>query len=159
MGDIVYNKTRDQLYTIILSGGIDMNIKFIQALGLELETIQELIEPFEEIKPGEEVIGEISEELRRLYTYWRVTGKAAGAIENEISWGDANPETRARAYELNIKAQVLHAILWVAIQDEIGVWEDKQRLFLRKGFKIIKTPPKPPMFPMFNIFPGGPEDG
>jgi hypothetical protein len=131
-----------------------MGIEFINMVLLELDMVkdEEILEPPDEIKDGEEFAGEMSPEIKKLYTLWKNTGREAGILENDARWGDKNiNEVWGKVIELKAKAQAINMILWVAIQDDLHLWTDKSGLAIRKGFKIVKTPVQPTTF-----FMGGP---
>ena len=131
-----------------------MGIEFITLLGLELSMVDKINEPQEEILSGDNIKGEISEDLQKLYTVWKRLGQSAGALENDLQWGNSGPDSIAKVYELKAKASIIKAIFWTAIQDELHLWGCTESLALRKGFNIVgyKGPEVPPFFK----FLGGP---
>ena len=131
-----------------------MPIEFTTLLGLELDMIEKIIEPQDEMQPGDEILGEISGDLRKLYTVWKQMGKSAGALENDIQWGNTSLNAFGTVQELKAKASIVKAILWIAIQDELHLWDCKVPLALRTGWKVVSC--KSQGFPIFRMF-GGPE--
>ncbi len=131
-----------------------MAIEFISMVNLELNMVEEISEPPTEVYPGEEIVGEVPEELRRLYTLWRQTGKSAGSIDNELRWGSTDPAAQEKAAELAAKAQVLHLIFWISVQDELKLWHIKETLAVRKGFKVVKCATQETPIFKFNLGEG-----
>ncbi|KKL90870.1 hypothetical protein LCGC14_1900390 [marine sediment metagenome] len=131
-----------------------MAIEFIALLGLEINMVDKINEPQDDLRPGDDIKGEISEELQKLYTVWKRLGQSAGALENDIQWGNTSPDAFSKVQELRAKASLIKAILWIAIQDELHLWDSKDPLALRKGFKIVgsKGPEIPPIFKFLGGF-------
>lgn len=130
-----------------------MAIEFITLLGLELSMVDKINEPQDEILPGENIKGEISEELRKLYTVWKRLGQSAGALENDIQWGNSSPEAIAKVHELKAKASIIKAIFWTAIQDELHLWGGSDSLALRTGFRVVGCK-GPDIHPFFKFLGG-----
>ena len=129
-----------------------MPIEFIALLGIELNMLDQILEPQDEMQPGDQIQGEISEDLRKLYTLWKLTGSRAGALQNELRWGPADPEKATLAHEFSCKAGVINVIFWAAVQDELHLWHSKEPLAIRKGFKVVIY--KEGSVPMFQIMGG-----
>ncbi len=137
-------------------GGLNMAIEFLTILNYELDMVKDLIEPKEDLQPGDEPQGTISEELKKLYTVWKQTGMKAGALENELRWGAASGDQFATAQELKGKAGVLNVIFWAAVQDELHLWHLKEQIAIRKGYQVVACKGQG-MPPFFRFFMGGPE--
>lgn len=129
-------------------------IDFLTLIEYELNRVETIIEPSDDIQPGEDIVGEISEELQKFYTVWKQTGKTAGALENDMRWGNVSPETMAQVQELKTKAQAIYLLFWIAVQDEMKRWDPRDHLAIRKGFKLVKCP-QPEIPNIFRIW-GGP---
>lgn len=135
--------------------GDRMGIEFIDNIPLDLQMMEEneLVSPQDKLDPEDQALGELSLELKKLYTLWKGLGKSAGALQNDITWGVADPEKSARANALKSKAQVVSMILWIAIQDELNLWHLTEPLAIRKGFRVVSY--KSPAGPFYSIL-GGP---
>ena len=131
-----------------------MAIEFITLLGLELSMVDKINEPQDDIRPGDDIKGDLSEDLQKLYTVWKRLGQSAGALENDLQWGDSGPETIAKVQELKTKASIIKAIFWTAIQDELQLWGCSESLALRRGFKVVGYK-GPDIHPFFKFLGGG----
>lgn len=120
---------------------------WIKLLPLELSQIEEdeIIEPETEVKrSAERVVGEMSIDLKRIYTRWRILFESADRAILEAKYSrkkEQQKELIARALELHEKAEAMEKIFWISIKDEFGLWglidNDENSVGVRKGFKVV----------------------
>ncbi len=135
-----------------------MPIEFLTMLSLELDMLEgDILEVPDPVQDGETVRGELSLELRKLYTVWKNLGKSAGALENELHWGAPDPDKFAKVHELKTKASYINGLLWIAIMDDLHLWGLKESLAIRTGWKVISRPAQeiPPFFRFLQDLGGG----
>jgi len=78
---------------------------WFKLLPLEIQEVDQLVEPQEEIKEGETIAGTISEILRKMYSLWKSTDQAAELLAVELKYKKASGEDGISA--LPIKQQGL----------------------------------------------------
>lgn len=132
---------------------------FLGLLPMDLSRIEEFIEPRDEVDEddGEEVVGDMTDEQRRMYTkvqllikeclnhcgskmipnLSRMIGAVGSSPEVEEVLAEAN-EAFSVGNELRTKMQVLTNILDVVVKDEFSLWGPNWEVGYRKGFKIVK---------------------
>ena len=125
-------------------------------LPLELEEVKELAVLGQEAQEGETEVGEVSDNLRKIYTLSQGMKKQADFLAVEARYKQPTSEEKARISELVYKAAALDAIFKIGIHDELGIWGHEGKCGVRSGWKvvIIKNTPGFP-FP-FTIL--GPEN-
>lgn len=132
---------------------------FHKWIGRELARIKEedLIEPEYEMNPKtDHVLGEMSEELKRLFTLWRKTGQVTRAatktarealkkiiLELPAEANDTDlDEAKKKAEQLETsiciakeREDAMCQVFWVSVRDEFPGANDKS-LAVCKGFKV-----------------------
>lgn len=121
---------------------------------LELQELSELIEPTDEIKEGEKVIGTVSDELKKLHTLWKAMKKSADLLTVELEYKKAADQERGKVFELQYKARALEILFWVGVHDELGLWSHPESCGIRVGWQVVefKRPEMP--FPFKFLLPG-----
>jgi len=111
---------------------------FIKLLPLELADIHEYREPDREIAPEDNIAGDMSPNLMKLYTLSLIYARRYAEAKIELVYGKPNNDQNlaARAAELDQKTKALVEIFWIAVKDEFSLW-DKENIGVRKGFKIV----------------------
>jgi len=127
---------------------------WFKLLPLDIEDVDELIEPIDEIKEGETVVGAVSDDLKKLWTLCKAGRKAAELLEVELRYTPAPAQERARVAELISKARVMEMLFWIGVIDELQLWGHPEQCGLRVDWQVVefKAPEMP--FP-FKFFPGG----
>lgn len=120
---------------------------FIKLLPLELAEIKEFQEPTADVVKGDHVVGEMSEDLKKLWTLWKQSAYRASELSLQHRYGQQNV-TKAQATEAETKAEVLNIIFWIAIHDEFSLW-DKNSTGVRRGFKVVWSDETHPDIPQF----------
>jgi len=111
---------------------------WLKLLPLEIQDVNDLIEPTEEIKAGETVAGVVSEELKKTWTLSRSFKKSAELLEVQMKYTKASEEERGKFVELMYKARALEMIFWIAVHDELQLWGHPERCALRIGWQVVE---------------------
>lgn len=106
---------------------------------MELSGIDEFTEPEENVVKSDCVIGEASEDLKRIYTFaekLRETG-ARYVIDARFSKNTQfRIESKKKLCEIQAKIEAVMAIFWITLRDNFDLW-DKEGVGIRKGWKVV----------------------
>ena len=130
---------------------------WLKLLSMEIDGVEELIEPVEELKGDETVVGVIeSEFLKKLWSLYKSLRKAAEIMAVEQKYLSPTDEGKGKVIELLTKARALELIFWIGAQDELGMWPRPQACShcLCVGWKVVEFKQNDLPFP-FRLFPGG----
>lgn len=122
---------------------------WIKILPMALREIEkgEFCDPEKEVNLEEDhVVGEMSEDLKRIYTTWINLQESAdrAILEAKYAKGDdQRKELTGRAKELHAKTEALEIIFWISVRDEFELW-DKSSIGVRKNFQIVWSDEGPP---------------
>lgn len=133
---------------------------FISLLPMDLSRVTEFIEPMEAIDEdeGEEVIGEMSEVQKQLFTKGQqllrdclshcgsdmipnmsklmtLTGEEDPRAEEFLGRAE---EAFGLGSEMKAKMQVILELLDIVVKDEYHIWGPNWDIGYRKGFKVVK---------------------
>ncbi len=122
-------------------------------LPLDIQDVNDLIEPTDEIKEGETVAGVMSDELKKILTLCRSLKKSAELLTVELKYTKGSDPERTRIAELMTKATVLEMIFWIGVRDELQLWDQREHLALRVGWQMVKFKQPDIPFP-FNFLMG-----
>ena len=112
---------------------------WIEFLPKELDEIKEFIDPPMEVESDDIVVGDATDEMKRLYTlsckYEEIFTRMA--VEARYAKNE-NEQIKARKKmtEANQKRETLLEIFWICIKDYFELW-GKNSVGIRKGYKII----------------------
>lgn len=113
---------------------------WLKFLSLELGEIADFLEPRVEFDPREDIyVGEMIEDLKRLYTLWQNYDRVADQYLLEARHAKSENEMKSaflKAKELKERADVLENIFWISLKDEFGLW-DKPSIGVRRGFVVV----------------------
>ena len=123
---------------------------WLSLLPLEIHEISSFIEPTEEVKEGETVVGQVSEELKALYTMYKTTAKSADLLSVERNYRKITDEESAKISELKFKARALEMLFWVGINDEHSLWGHVAGVDVRVGWRVVEF--KLPQMPVIKLF-------
>lgn len=112
---------------------------WLKLLPLELQEIQDYAEPKQELSPNDDYVGEMSIDLKKLFTLLRSSQKALAAAIVEAQFGDVQA---GKVRELRQKAKAIEDIFWISVKDEHSLWE-KERVGVRRGFRVVWSEPEP----------------
>ena len=130
-----------------------MNTWF-KLLPLEIQAVEELVEPTDEVKEGETIVGTVPDELKRLWSLHKSMKKAAEMMEIELRYTKGSAQDRGKVCELMGKAKALEIIFWTGVLDEWQLWGHPEQTALRVGWQVVEF--KKPELPFpFKFFPGG----
>lgn len=115
---------------------------FLKLFSLELNLLEkdDFFEPEAELRPDDQIVGDLSEEFIRLYTMWRLTEKRMDEKMMEAKFGRLSEgqikDALSRAKELSIKADFFRELFWIELKDEYHLW-DKPSIGVRRGRKVV----------------------
>lgn len=112
---------------------------FLKLLPLELQDIQNYIEPRQKKMEGDHVVGVMSDDLKKLWTLCQQYAESSAKAEAKLRFGSGvEEELGGKVNELSEKAKVLRDIFFIAVCDEFELW-DKKSTGVRKGFEVVWT--------------------
>ena len=107
---------------------------WLKLLPLELQQITDFREPSAEVGKNDNVVGVMSDDLKRLYTLWMVcTREAEQAKLNYRFSDDLRDQCKSREYKF--KADALRHIFWTCLNEEFNLWH-KSMTSVRKGWQV-----------------------
>ena len=118
---------------------------WLKLLPLELSEITEYVEPQTELDPQKfHVLGEMTEDLKKLYTLWFTLAKQKDEYLLAARYAKDEKEEKlnlTRAIELGEKTEVVKQIFWISLRDEFNLWNklviDEVMIGVSKGFKVV----------------------
>lgn len=116
-------------------------MSWLEVIRQDLKQISDndFIEPSAELEESEEVLGEVSPHLRRLWTLTAIMQKKAALAKVEMVFHSVparREELRAQVWELTSKAETLRKLFWIEVNDEFSSWS-KHGIGIRRGWKVI----------------------
>lgn len=102
-----------------------------------LEFIGPYAGPKKPILSTDTVIGEVPDNLKRLYL---LTRKYAGKIKNILRTQEPTDENHEKVHRLEAIVSTLTSIFWISINEEFSqyhTWDCNISLSLREGWKIV----------------------
>jgi len=116
---------------------------WLKFLTFELASLETLIEPKQEMLPGDVIVGVASEDLQRLFTLWTSSERGFDELTLKIKYGEVESEKEAdHIRELAWKKHMLSGIFWTCVKDEFKLW-GVQGIGIRKGFNIVTSTIQP----------------
>ncbi|MBI4215254.1 MAG: hypothetical protein HY602_00835 [Parcubacteria group bacterium] len=116
---------------------------WLEALQLELDFIEDahLVEPEGEVEANEKIVGEASAVSRKLFTFARkLEAEANRFFAEAISSPKKDDRQKAQTgyVRLKTKSDVVRAIFWLQIKDELDLWgDDGDVIGIRAGWKVV----------------------
>lgn len=138
---------------------------WLRLLFLDMQDIKEedYIQPRSEMDKREDhEVGVLSDDLKKIFTLWKRTEKAAteSLLEARYSAKDEKQADEAinQAIEKKEKADLLQGLFWISLKDEFGLW-DKGSVGVAKGFKAYYSNAEKQrgFFRFLRGFPGFPD--
>lgn len=120
---------------------------WISLLPLDLDNItpEQIIEPTDELSPGDEEIGIMPETSRKLFTFGRMMERDSGLRQLDARLTN-DQNTRAgllsKAFELGTKCNLIRDLMWIDIRDELHLWHYTD-IGIRRGFKVVHSKSNP----------------
>lgn len=96
--------------------------------------------PFLPIQKGEKVIGEIPQDLRKLWSLYVSWSKASAEEDVKAIFSSTEEEKKiheTRSCEIDHKSSLVAQILWVSVRDRFSLWEEDM-IGIRDGWKIVR---------------------
>lgn len=130
---------------------------WLEFLPIEIEDVEELKEPKQEIQKGETVVGEVPPgDLRKLWSLHKATSRQVELLRVEQKF-EPTDERKEQILELHYKSSGMQLIFWIGIHDILKLWASSGQLDLRAGWQVVTVVPRPQLFP-FSFLGGGPEE-
>lgn len=133
---------------------------FLESMLTELKTINlnNLMEPTGEIEPDDHAIGEIDDDLKRMYSLAKQWEKKAFESLLAARYASDNSMRASymyRANELKDKNDLLMKMLWISIRDSFNLW-GKPRIDIKKNWIAVWSNPPPSIPQILGFFGGNP---
>lgn len=116
---------------------------FLKLLPMELADIKEsnYIQPGATLGKDDQEIGVMSDFCKQLWTLGKQMEK--DAMQHHLDSHYCNDkgkqvELQTKENELAAKSETLKSLMWIAIKDELGLWD--KHIGIREGFKIVVMP-------------------
>ena len=122
-------------------------LTWIKMLPMELDSVTELLDPAVPIGPGETAIGPVSDDIKKLYTLWKMKVKQAlqYGLDAEFARTDRErKEIRLLSLESQERASCLEFLFWIALKDELDCWKHPGTVGIRAGFIAVISEQKFP---------------
>ncbi len=127
---------------------------WLKLLPMNLDLTDKLIEPKNAVgslEKNELPIGIMDEELRKLFTMWRLSDKALHEAVMRIEFGDSSDEDEHVA-DKKAFYDVLEALVWYSVRRQTNCWD--KPIGLRSGWVVVTYDQKPKMLNIKDIFGG-----
>lgn len=133
-----------------------MGNTWIGLLPLELDNISvdQYIEPNEDMQVTDKEIGIMPESVRKLYTLARMMEYDAGmkVLDARISNDqELKADLDSKRFESSCKCKLLMDLMWIDLRDEFHTW-DNPNIGIRRGYKVVLS--QPPQNPFMGLFGG-----
>jgi hypothetical protein len=95
-------------------------------------------------EPGdkEEVLGEASEEIKRMWTYYVKAEEKSTRYSVDARYerkdADRRDELRRQSIQLRVKAGMVQQMTWVTMRDHFDVWDPGYGVAIRAGWLVTK---------------------
>ena len=129
---------------------------WLKLLPLELQEITDFMDPPQKLCEGDNIVGVMSDDLKRLYTLWMLIDKEAEQAKLDYRFSH-KLEDEYRALEYTSKSQALRCIFWVCLDEEFNLWS-KDISGIRKGWQVCWTDKSNYKSPFTDLFRGLFED-
>lgn len=106
---------------------------------LELDEIKNFTEPTGDVQPKETIIGEATEEIKKLYTMWQSVEKSAALEMLKYRYdGLVTDEQKGKIIELKARASIVESLFWLAVNEEYNLWPHDATSGIRKGWHVVE---------------------
>lgn len=134
---------------------------FVRNLTMDMAMQEDLVEPMAEATKDDTFVGDMTDDLKRLWSMKVGYSRSADEIELKLKYlPEPHPiDELAKIAELRQKAKALDILFWIGVQDTFHLWGTAEGVACRKGWTIATVPaPKMPsisfMFPFGKFFGG-----
>lgn len=112
-------------------------------LPIEINDVEELKEPKQEIQKGETVVGEVPPgDLRKLWSLYKTASRHTELLRVEQKF-EPTDERKGQILELHYKTSAMQVIFWIGIHDVLELWANSGQLDLRAGWQVVTIVPRP----------------
>lgn len=114
-------------------------MRWLNGLVKEVSSITELIEPDDEPGKDSRLLGEMSEDARRLFTYCMRLARHIKDKRKQAEESDSKQQAReltAAASKLTKRLNAASAIMWEEIKYDLPDLDGQESLTLCKGWKV-----------------------
>ncbi len=112
---------------------------WIDLIKMEMEMEQQLFEPQTEISKIDHIVGEVDDDLKKLYCIAMQWKKAADETLPAARRINVDQDQQlAKARELYQKSEILQEIFWISLEDSFNLWH-RRSIGVRKGWKVVWT--------------------
>lgn len=126
---------------------------WLKLLPLEMDEIaeSEVVEPKGPLDSKKDnVVGEASLDLKRLYTLWMRAEKEVHQLMFNLRFSE-NPltdleEVKGKLKKLEDESETLKAIFWTSLREEHNLW-DCPGVGIRRGWKVVSFEDEEPQLP------------
>lgn len=111
---------------------------WIKLLPLEINEIKpdDYIEPAFPLEKRDHEVGAMTDELKKLYTLWRLVEKEAAQTYIEFKYSKTHDDSiLMKSVELRDKSEILKELFWVSLKDEFKLWA--KDVGVRKGYIVV----------------------
>ena len=113
---------------------------FLKMLPIELEEITEYIDPITPIGYKERAVGTASNDLKKLYTIWKLREKITDQNAVEVKYSRSLEDQLTGVISLNKNMEItefLSRLFWISLKDEFDLWKEDKRIGIRSGYTIV----------------------
>ena len=117
-------------------------LTWLKMLPMELDSITEYLNPGTPIDYKDKIIGTASNDLKKLYTLWRLKEKEAEQNKIDIKFGKSQEERTESIIFLRKNMEIfesLRGLFWIAVKDEFDLWKVEASVGIRSGFTVVTT--------------------
>ena len=120
---------------------------WIDVIKMEIKVIgeDELFEPHAEASSNDHIVGDLDDDLKKIYTLalrWEKVATEMLLGARYINDDDRRYQDIVKANELHRKSEILIDIFWVSIKDTFELWQ-KPAIGIRKGWKVVWSDANP----------------
>lgn len=131
---------------------------FLGLLPIELSELkdEQYIEPRSKLEEGCKILGDFSDSMKRLYTLWLMKERRAKEYAMEAEYNTSLSERKrfaVLAIECKDKSEAVRQLFWIALQDELSLW-NAEHIGVIEGWKVATS--LPPQNVRGMILGGGP---
>ena len=131
-----------------------MSLLFTSLIQQELDLTVDVVEPVSDIQDGENVVGELTRELQKLYTLQIGYRREAEELMIKQKY-EPSEENTAKAQETMAKAAALIYLFWVEVKEDLHLWGPPGFGFeVRRGWKVVTYKQQHPLFQFLGGYGG-----
>jgi len=115
-------------------------LTFLKMLPIEIEEITEYLDPMTPVGYKEKIVGVASNDIKRLYTIWKLREKAADESAIEAKFARSLEDQLAAVISLNKNLELtefLGKLFWISLKDELNLWKESKSIGIRSGYTVV----------------------